>query len=293
VKISKLPIRQKSFVLGAATVAAAAGAAGTADAQVTGSVTYSTGTLASASVTANPNVTSGTIISSISAGESATGSALGITNLPLFNPALFNGVGGSLAELTGITISFLGSASFFQSVSWHVGNPGAYSFYMSLSPASVTLQLTQPSFGTLNFAPGGGSCSNATSGATILSSRSGTLNCSYISGGASGTSSLNNGNFGAMNGFGSPTNPFYGSGDVGSLNLALVDASTAHAGSSSVASVSYGIFNYSVNSLNSSATITYNYQYVPAPDALAIFLPGLTGALALARRKKRAARRAA
>jgi hypothetical protein len=280
--VKNLPSRQKSFVLGAATVAAAAGAAGPANAQF--SVSYNAGSIANLSTSGKGGLYNKNITSVVASGSWNTSNSEAV-NLAAFNPANFS-VAGQLAELTGVTLSLGGSAYFNASSTWSVSVNTGYAISMSLGAANATLMLTIPTSFTLSAAAAGG-LTGKTGVSGIGGSSNGHMNIGNTAAQAMGNSLvLTNASFGVGNGFNSPTNPFYGGGNVSALSL--VNAFTANGylwagvlGSvyqSWDATTSYGT--------NITANILYTYTYVPGPGSMAVFAPGALGLLGLARRRR-------
>jgi hypothetical protein len=280
--VKNLPSRQKSFVLGAATVAAAAGAAGPANAQF--SVSYNAGSIANLSTSGKGGLYNKSIVATnVATGNWNTSSSEAV-NLAAFNPANFS-VAGQLAELTGVTLSLGGSAYFNASSTWSVSVNTGYAVSMSLGAANATLMLTIPSSFTLSAAAAGG-LTGKTGVSGIGGSSNGHMNIGNTAAQAMGKSLvLTSASFGAGNGFNSPTNPFYGGGNVSALSLVNAFTANGYLWAGVVGSVYQSWDATTSYGTNITANVLYTYTYVPGPGSIAVFAPGALGLLRKARRR--------
>jgi hypothetical protein len=281
--IRNVPLRQKSFVLGAATIGALA--ASGADAQIYTSQTF-TVTPNTAAVSGNANVSTGGFISvgSVISGTMTGSNSVSITNLPMFNPANYHSGNPvfTVPDLLGVTLSLSSSMSFSQECA-ATGDVAIISVSMFADPFSGSLLLSQPSLPTISKSVAPGTPNTMSLLFAFFSGASANFMYQTPAPGVSGSSSLT----------GSGVSAFIGTGDIPGVNLTAVDNSAA--GMSAYAlgiALEYSLSNYLAESDNASVSVTYNLAYLhsaPGPSALAVFGPGMATSLLALRRRRRAA----
>jgi len=277
-------MRQKSFVLGAATLGALAATG--ADAQIYTSATYSV-TPGSAMVTGNAGQSTGAFISDgqvLSATVTGTSAPVTVTGLPLFNPANYHSGNPNFTvpDLLGVTLSLSSAISFAQQVVAAANYIGIMSVSMYANPFSGSLVLTQPSLPTITQTVAPGTPNTSTILFAFIFAQTASTTLSYSTAASDGSSGIT----------GPGVSAFIGTGNVQNLSLKTMDDSMVAMSAIGIGDLSYSLAAFYAQNASTTVSITYNLAYLhsaPAPGALAVFAPGAGMSLLALRRRRRAA----